>query len=195
MENIEVVTTVTFIFFIYLVLAIFVERTLEILMAIYNYVEFKFNWHAFWNRKARAYQERFHRLYNFQGEGTNNVQKLFNWIKWKVISDKPYEGGKEVISAALIRLNYRRIGSRVVAFLISLSLVLSLGLDLIAIIENLLPDVNIVRTALEYKIVRVVLTSAAISVGSEPLHEIISRIERMERRKKATTQGGTNGIS
>ena len=40
-DTIEVITTVTYIFFVYLLLAIFVERTVEFLVAVFDYCEMK----------------------------------------------------------------------------------------------------------------------------------------------------------
>ena len=75
MDNIEVITKVTFIFFIYLILALFIERLIEVLVAIFNYFEIKFKFYHFWNRQAERYQLRFERLYGFQGEGGEQRKK------------------------------------------------------------------------------------------------------------------------
>lgn len=190
-NNIEVITLATYIFFIYLVMAILVERVLEFLMSVYNYYEFKFAWYdKFWNAKARALQQRFDRLYNFQGASPGRTEQIFNWVLWKVISDRPYEGGREVVSADLVKLNYVRIITRVFAFFLSFVLVLILKLDMIDIIYNAIPEAKILSFVTDVKIIRYILSAAAISIGTEPLHHFISRIEKIEKRSTTQTVQG-----
>lgn len=197
--EIEIITKITYIFFIYLILAILIERAIEILVAIYNYFEFKFKWYEYWNRKAKTYQDRFDRLYGYQGKDAGKTQKLFNWLLWKVIVEKPYEGGKDVISADLIRLNYLRIGTSVTAFILSLLLVLSQAqlvfaqqydLDLIKFVEKAIPEVGRLAAVTRNALVRILLTAVAISIGTEPLHQLIRRVEKIAESKGGARPGG-----
>ena len=209
MENLnEVITSVTYIFFVYLILTLLVERLVEVLVAVFNYCELKFRWRAFWNRKAAAYQGRLERLYGYQGESATKTQKLFNRLLWKTIAEKPYEGGKDVISAELIRLNYIRVGTRVTAFLLSLFLVLLFEtlhqFDLMAVVRDAILSAvpenvsKIVKAIIDRVIdvlsknptVKLVLTSAAVSIGTDPLHQLIRRIEDFTARKPAPSAGG-----
>ncbi|MFQ5602814.1 MAG: hypothetical protein ACE5HS_06055 [bacterium] len=190
MNKVEVISMMTFIFFIYFILAIFIERVIEILVTFFKYFEFKWNKYEVWNRKARKYQQKFERLYGMQADPADSKANLFSWIKWKVLTEKPYPGGKEIISAELIRMNFIRMASRIVAFLLALGFVVILNLDIIAIVENLLPDVKILRAVTNIEMIRILLTAALISIGSEPLHEVISYIEKIEKRKKARAKGG-----
>jgi hypothetical protein len=198
MDNLEVITRITYLLFIYLLLAVFVERLLEVLVSIFNYVELKRNLYPFWNRKAEIYQKRFDRLYGYQGSNAPQTHKILNWVLWKVVSERTYVGGKEIISAELIRVNHIRVGVRVLSFLISLGFAwfikIKLQIDLVTIIENLLPEnvmfgkiVDITR----FDTLRVLLTAAAISIGTEPLHQIISDFEKFAQRKSTAAQGGS----
>jgi hypothetical protein len=199
MENIEVITRITFLFFIYLIMAIFVERLLEVLVSVFGYLELKWNLHTFWNRRARVLQQRFDRLYGFQGGDAPNTEKILNWILWKVVTERPYVGGKEIIPAALIRLSYLRVGSRILAFILSLAFTIALevklGIDLVLLVESMLTGAGgvvykILGNISDYPILRVIITAAAISIGTEPLHSLISQIEKMAASKTAAT-GGT----
>ncbi|MFQ5769873.1 MAG: hypothetical protein ACE5HX_05020 [bacterium] len=195
-NNIEVITKITYLFFIYLILAIFVERIVEVFVSVFNYAEFKRNFYEYWNKKALNYQKRFDRLYGYQSGHTPQTDKILNWVLWKVVSEKPYVGGKEIISADLIRLNYIRIITRVFAFVLSLGFAIAikikLGIDLVVIIESLLPNVALIGVISKINLIGVLLTAVALSIGSEPLHQVINRIEKIERRKRATAQGGSN---
>ncbi len=190
MDNIDVVTNVTYLFFVYLILAIIVERVVEILVAIFNYFEMRGKWYGFWNRRAVAYQKKFERLYGYQDESADRVKKLFSWLLWKVIAEKPHEGGKEVISANLIRLNYLRVATRVAAFAISCILVAVVDLDFIEIIKRMIPKFKLLEMITGWPFFRFIVTAALISIGSEPLHQVIRRVEKYAATKAATSTGG-----
>ncbi|MFQ5753626.1 MAG: hypothetical protein ACE5HI_16675, partial [bacterium] len=166
-NNIEVITKITYLFFIYLILAIFVERIVEVFVSVFNYAEFKRNFYEYWNKKALSYQKRFDRLYGYQSGHTPQTDKILNWVLWKVVSEKPYVGGKEIISADLIRLNYIRIITRVFAFVLSLGFAIAikikLGIDLVVIIESLLPNVALIGVISKIDLIGVLLTAVALS--------------------------------
>jgi hypothetical protein len=199
MENIEVITRLTFLFFLYLVMAIFVERFMEVLVSIFGYVEFKRKFANYWNGRALVLQKRFDRLYGYQGENAPKTEKILNWVLWKVVAERPYVGGRESISAELIRLNYLRTTTRIVAFLVSLAFTLyleaQLGIDLVLLAESMLSGTGgaaykILGALSDYPALRVIISAAAISIGTEPLHQIISQVEKLAASKTVAT-GGT----
>jgi len=179
MDNVEVITKVTYLFFIYLVLALFVERLIEVLVAIFNYIEIKFRLYRFWNRQAGRHQLRFERWYGFQREGAEGKKKLFDWVIWKTIIEPAYAGGKYIISANLIRLSYIRVGTRVLAFGLALLLAITQGLNLVDVIEQIIPMAKKVSVVTQSGFFRLILSAFAISIGSEPLHHLIGRIEKV----------------
>jgi len=202
--NVEVITTITYLFFVYLILALLVERVVEVLVAFFNYLEFKFKWYEFWNRKAEAYRARYDRLYGYHGPGGERMKKLLSWLLWKSIAERPYEGGKEAVSANLIRLNYLRLSTRITAFLLSAGLVLwqHEQLDIAIIVDAVkvsLPEalrsvfVSVTKVITESPFFKGVLTAAAITIGSEPLHELISRIEKVLKSKSQSASAKAEG--
>jgi len=188
--NIEVITNITYVFFVYLILAIIVERVVEVLVAVFNYFEMRGKWYGFWNRRALVYQARFERLYGYQDESADRAKKLFSWLLWKVISEKPHEGGKEIISANLIRLNYLRVATRVAAFALSCILVAVVDLDFIEILKRMIPKFKLLELIAGWPFFRFILTAALISIGSEPLHQVIRRVEKYAASKAAASTGG-----
>ena len=190
MDNIEVITKVTYLFFIYLVLALLIERLLEVSVAVFNYFELKLRWYHLWDRKAEKYRARFERLYGFQGEDADKKKKILDWLLWKAITEPSYSGGKPIISASLIRLNYFRVVTRVLAFILALVLVVYQRLDLIETIERIVPAAKKAVFVTQSDIVRFFFTALVISLGSEPLHQLISRVEKFTERKTVTSTGG-----
>jgi len=204
MNTIDVVTSVTYLFFVYLLLAVFVERTIEVLLALFDYLELKFHWERFWNRKAQHYEERLNRLYVYGGPRDERKKQLFDWILWKVIVDRPNTGGKDIVSADLIRINYVRVASRLTAFVISLIVVLTQWptVDVVQITNKVLANISkdggaipqalksFLDGLLAFSGFRKILTAALLTMGSEPLHELIKKVEtRMDSKSKALAGG------
>ncbi len=183
-SNTQVVTFITYVFFMYLILAIAIERTIEILISVYNYTEFKHGWERWWNGIAEKLRKRYDRMSAYRSADSPGKNNLINRLLWKVITEKPYEGGKEVISADLIRLQYIRVGARVAAIALAAVLVAALQLDFIAVVELAMPDAAKLAPVTDYASVRFILTAVALSIGSEPLHQIISKIEKRAAGKK-----------
>jgi hypothetical protein len=187
METMEVITTTTYLIFIYLILALFVERTVEIFVSIFNYADLKLGWNKKWNAMAHKYQKRFDRLYSYKGGESSQIDKTLNWVLWRVITDKPYEGGKDVILASSVRLNYLRVLSRVFAFLLSLAFVITikiiLTVDLVTVLGNIVGNSRILGFLEHHDILKILISAVAVSIGIEPLHRAIKGIESIGKQK------------
>jgi hypothetical protein len=198
-NNIAFITKITYLFFVYLVLAIFIERFVEICVSVLNYIDLKWKGYRLWNRKARKLQGKFERLYGYQGGSTPQIDKMLNWILWKVLVNKPYPGGKDMISASLIRLFTLRTIARILTFLTAIGLTLfikfHLKVDLISIVKRLFTQSRLLDSLCQHPAVTIFLTAILVSLGSEPLHQIISRLEAAGGKISAEARGGTYGTT
>ena len=161
METTQVITITTYLLFIYLILALFVERSVEIIVSIFNYADLKLGGYATWNRKARKYQKRFDRLYSYKGSDSSQVDRILNWVLWRIVTDKPHPGGKDVILASSVRLNFVRLMSRITAFLISLVFVIiiyaKLNVDLVSVMGNIVGDSKILGLLENHAVLKIVI--------------------------------------
>lgn len=192
MENesaIEVITLVTYLFFIYLLLATIIERVSEVAVAVYKYAELRLGWREYWNSKARTLQKRLDDLYRLQDEGKGNAIHTFSWLLWKVVTEPKYPGGRERISARLIRQNSIQVGTRIFAVLAAFLLVFSLQVNLFQMTIGVLPGVELGAFFTENLLIGKLLSVAAISIGTEPLHHAITRIERWSERRAGQEKG------
>ena len=198
-DNIEAITTVTYVFFIYLLLALLVERSVEILVAVYKYVELKRDWFRFFERKAARYRQRFERLYGFQGEQASRARSVLNRVYWRVLIEPATPGSRPVVSAVLVRLSYLRLGTRLVSILLALLLVLVLLnfaefnlLDLIAqFYAQNFQGAALLRKITSSPALSVLISAIFISLGVEPLHKLIARVEDLGKPKtQPALQGG-----
>lgn len=198
-DNIEAITTITYVFFIYLLLALLVERSVEILMAVYKYVELKRDWFQFFERRAALYRQRFERLYGFQGQQASRARNVLNHVYRRVIVEPGQPGGRPVVSASLVRLSYLRLGTRALSILLALLFVLLLLnfaefnlLDLIAqFYAQNFQGAGLLRKITSSPALSVIISAIFISLGVEPLHRLIARVEELGQPKtQPVLQGG-----
>ncbi len=179
----DVITIATYIFFVYLLLGTVVERLSEVFVAVYKYVELKMGWREHWNKKAQQYQRRLDNLYRLQAEGTGKSIQTFSWLLWTVVTEPQYPGGRERVSARLIRQNAIQLGTRILAVVAALILIFALQVDLFAMIVRALPGVELGSIFIQNPWMGKVLSAVAISIGTEPLHHIITRVERWSEKR------------
>jgi len=187
METVEVIRLTTFLLFVYLVLALIVERIIEILVAIFNYLELRLGWYRWWNVLAEKYRQRLERLFRYRGERNASPTSLIYRIFWKAIREKPYPGGKEAISAKLIRVYYIQIFCRLLALALSLGIVIWQRLDFVALVEFMIPDAQKLIFITQYVWVRYLISAIMIAIGTEPLHQVITKLEALEKKRKKVT--------
>jgi len=189
MNTVNVITQITYLLFLFLVLAIFVERTVEIFMSIVKYADLKLGWYRFWNKQAEKFRDRLDRLYNMQGSETEDKKLLYRYILWNLVSSEPYKGGKAVVAAKSVRTQYYRYISRIFAFLLSLGfsmwVYLHLEIDLVQILENVGNyEMNLGDRLSPW--LKILITAGILTAGSEPLHQLIKRVEKRGREQKTS---------
>jgi uncharacterized membrane protein (DUF106 family) len=199
----------TYLLFLYLIVALFIERLMEVLVSMVKYIDLKYNWHRHWNRQAWKVRDRLDRLYGLQGERAQEKKKMLDWILWRFVTEPNRPGKARIVSAETIRFNAYRLGSRVTAFIISLGFATwlyynltidcstfncndlntatlasgrnVLRIDLVALF-NIVGDLNVSNNQ---PWLNILITAALLSAGSEPLHQAIRGIEKIgESRKK-----------
>lgn len=190
METVDVITKATYIFFIYLLMAVFVERAVEIFVSIFNYCDLKWKRYRVWNNRAEKYRDKLDRLYNF--DSSTKVNKMFNWLLWGVVTEPAYTGGKMIISAQTIRTKslqvYCRICSSIIALILALVLYYGFEITMIDAVSRVLNNSDSISTATvaffqRNALLGVVISAALVATGVEPLHNIIGKIEKVGKKK------------
>ncbi len=185
--TVSVITKITYLLFLFLILAIFIERFAEIFISIIKYTDLKLGWYKIWNRKAEKLKVRLDRIYGYQGSGADDKRKLYTWIMWYLITERPYIGGKDVIAAKSIRTRYYRVLTRIFALIISLLfawwMYVYIKIDLVTILKNVAGfEINASYNLNQW--FKIVVTAAILAAGSEPMHQLIKRVEKIGESKK-----------
>ncbi len=192
MGTIEVISAVTYLFFVALLVALFVERLLEVLVAIYKYLEWRRGGAAFWNRFSARLAQRLQAFVRYQQATSPLLAQAALQVFQRFLGSSGHPGEPWEVSAARVRQAGIRAVVRLLAFLISLVLVLSLKLDLVALVVHVLkllyPWGSYLESITADGWVHYLLTAIVISMGTEPLHTLIVRFERLNERARQKQQ-------
>lgn len=184
-ETVDVITQITYIFFIYLLMAVFVERSVEIYVSIFNYCDLKWKRYKVWNRRAEQYRDKLDRLYNF--DPSAKVNNMFSWLLWGIVSEPSYSGGKFTISATTIRTKYLRVYTRVVANIIALILVYILHsnfkITFVDVVQRVMLETPTLAFFKVHDFWGVIISAVAVAAGVEPLHALITKVEKAGKKK------------
>ncbi len=192
----ESITLVTYVFFIFLILAIVTERMVEILISFFKYLEYKTHFYPYWNKRAIALSKKLSTLSSFQleGDSSGKIAQLFFWqfLKSTVSSDS---AKNFKISTQLVRMRSIQFISRVLTIAIGILLSYAFyrsnqSVDLITVINERLtfiPLATLEKMSVNYKIL---ISGLIIGTGVEPIHKMISNFEKSADKKTKEVKRG-----
>ncbi len=179
----DAITQITYLYMLALLMALVIERVMEILNASWNYVEWQFDLHEFWTRRAKKLQARFEALASSRlWNKFLDLTGLLFQIRKKLADNKAGHSGKiPIISGDLVRNAALVVANRIAAAIMGVLFCWTTQINLIAIFNS--------QLKLDYKIITqmpvwlaLVLSGIFLGMGAEPVHHMIQMIEK--RRKK-----------
>jgi hypothetical protein len=180
------ITRLTAVFFSYLVAALLVERFVEIMVAVLKYLELKFMRPNFWTGAAENMRRRFERLYYLHSLDKKATLSL-DMLLWNLVTVSG-EAGRRTLVADLVRLHFYRLIAYVFTFGTALALAFAIKYNFISIIVAAFPEIINLFDPRKYEFLNILLTALALSFGSQPLHQLICRLEK--RLESKTELGG-----
>jgi hypothetical protein len=176
------VVELTSLYIVILLLALLVERFMEILSSVWNYIEWKANLHEFWNRRAEKLKKKF--------EARAKSQILLRALSLAGLTrqlrnvtrshKKGHSGIIIIISGALVRQVSVATVSRFVASILGVAFCYLAKVNL----------VDIFNRTLEFDLLRdwpnalkLILSGVVIGLGSEPVHSLIMAVERQREKR------------
>ncbi|MEZ4702000.1 MAG: hypothetical protein R2834_16830 [Rhodothermales bacterium] len=179
----DILLLLTFLYLMLLLLALLVERIMELLHAVFNYVEWKFHFERIWNRRARRL------LTRYDSKAKSNIlshaliiTQLGRMVKQYTPSEEGvYPGNVIIISGKAVRQVLVSALSRVVATGVAFVLCAASGINLFTVIDLALgasaQTIPFYR-AIDGQTLQLAITAVLIGLGSEPVHHVINNIER-----------------
>lgn len=189
----EALSETTILFTISLTLAMIVERILEIIKCTLDLFDSRFDWHRFWTYRANVLQGKLERRF-----------KIFEYAEPKFINniisaghsillgpDNGYNGTVPTISGDLVRGLWYKIILKSLGIIIGIILAMQFSIDLVSLWQNNetlidLPKGQILQAKdlISPSVWGMMLTGAAIGLGSGPIHKIITSMEEGWENKK-----------
>lgn len=182
----EALLDVTVLFALVLSLSLLIERLFEIFKGIYDFLDSRFNWDQFWNKRAEKL-----------GAILEKKMNVFEYVDYKsaaAISGRFQElilkegegnsGAVPIISGDLVRAATIRTILKALTILIGIWFAFRLKIDLIAIWQNAQAELTNTIGGITPKTYGIILTGIAIGLGSGPVHKIITVIEKKRERQK-----------
>lgn len=187
--------TVLFVFI--LALSLLIERLLEVLKSIYDFVDYRLGWDTFWTgcaaRLTKKIDENITALERAHHEQIGSVLRQY--------AGKLLDGGDSgviTVSGDLYRATTVRFVAKLIAMAIGISLAISFKLDIItiwqsawkgAVDSNTLAQVQALVTRQLPDWIAQTGTGVIIGLGSAPLHKVITSIERQQKKREAKNTG------
>lgn len=186
----EVILHVTYLYLLILVLALLVERIMEVLMACYDMLEYKCGWYRWWQKRAERLRLRLARRAGGAASSlAADTPALLYLIRDVLLGKKAGHSGMiPIISPQLVRHAAVAVTTRVVASLLGVALCVATKID---VVRTFNIDLQIDRLAKLPAAVTMLVSGIIVGLGSEPVHSLIQEVERRRKRKEAQAEAGT----
>jgi hypothetical protein len=180
---VDVILQVTYIYMLTLLLALTIERMLEVFNAAWNFVEWRFDLHKFWTRRAQRLQDKFEQhAYSRLWRHFFDVSGLLFQLRKVRLEDKAgHSGLVPIISGNLVRNTVVVAVNRTAAALLGILFCFLTHINLIAVVHK--------ELKLNYKIITqmpvwlaITLSGIFIGLGSEPVHHAIQALEKQRKK-------------
>jgi hypothetical protein len=171
-----------------LLLALLVERVMEVLMSAWEYTEWKQAMHRFWNRRARRLQAQFetqaHRNVFTRVLSLTPIARQAR--AYTRADDGLHRGNLVIIDGTLVRRVAVTVGARIVASLLGVLLCWVASINFVELIRAVATEESTVFSTLLGGIpawLQIVISGVLIGLGTEPVHRIIQNLERRREQR------------
>lgn len=193
-RNMEVLLDVTVLFTLALALAFLIERVMEIVKSFYDLLDSRLDWYKCWTKKTyklRNVLENKLRVVEFAGEkNTATVLNKFSEHLMNVNGD--YSGTVPVLSGDLVRTVYIKSWFKVIGIVFGIGLAYLMKVDLVKTFQFAMEDTSFWEFNVESDLLKYVISGVVIGLGSNPLHKIISALEKKRKKREASAAHKTN---
>jgi hypothetical protein len=188
----DILLNQTVVFAFILALALLIERLLEVLKSIYDYIDCRMGMDEYWTKKAGELQKKIEA--NLKALEKGNQDRIKTLIRQ--YADKLVGGGENgviTISGDLLRATSVRFVAKLIAIALGITLALCFNLDLVSMWQAAAKSDGITSGLKLHETSKEILTGVALGLGSGPLHKIITTIERQRKKREAKKAGESNG--
>lgn len=181
----EVILKVSVMFALALAVSFLIERFLEILKAVYDLLDSRFNWHTYWTRRTIKMRDRLEkRLEVFEYVNPKKIASLLDRFKKMFLNGQGgYSGTVPVLSGDLVRAVSIKVYAKIIGVSLGIGFAFWMNIDLISIWQKAAGGTSWWEINIESESVRFVLSGVILGLGSAPVHKIITTIEKKRQQK------------
>jgi hypothetical protein len=187
----DILLNQTVVFAFILALALLIERLLEVLKSMYDFIDCRMGMDEYWTKKAVQLQKKIEANVKALEKGSpDRIKTLIRQYMDKLVGAG--ENGVITISGDLLRATTVRFVAKIIAIAMGVGLALCFNLDLVSMWQEAAKTDGVTSGFKLGAISKEVLTGIALGLGSGPLHKIITTIERQRKKQEAKQAGGSN---
>lgn len=171
-----------------LLLALLVERVMEVLMSAWEYAEWRQAMHRFWNRRARRLQRQFetqaHRNVFTRVLSLTPIARQAR--AYTRADDGLHRGNLVIIDGTLVRRVAVSVGARTVASVLGVLLCWVASINFVELIQAVATEPDTTLSNLLGGIpawLQITISGILIGMGAEPVHRIIQNLERRREQR------------
>jgi hypothetical protein len=186
-------TKITVLFTLVLALSLVVERFLEILKAVLDLVDDRFNRKEFWTQRAMKMRDRLEsKMGVFEYVDPRKAAGVLRRFQNMILGIKDgYTGTVPVISGDLLRGSVIKIVCKIVGIGLGIGLAFWMSIDLVEIWHKSV-DAKVQLKTLKYlpgETIRIILSGIVIGLGTGVVHKVIGAIEKSRKKKEGQSHG------
>lgn len=174
----ETILNLTYLYMVVLLLALFVERIMEVVMGVWGYIEWKARMYRFWNARAYRLKEEYERKAKSQIlYRVISLTPLVRQIGHATLSEKKGHSGQlTIVSGEMIRRATVATASRFVASIFGIIFCNLAGVNLVELFSDAIPLGSILEAWPH--VLQLTVSGVIIGLGSEPVHSMIKSMEK-----------------
>ncbi len=180
----EVILEITALMTLAMALSFLIERLLEIIKAVYDLFDSQFDWYRFWTLrtyKVRNKLEKKLRIVEYLGP--KNLTKVLNKFGEKLLNRTGnYSGTVPILAGDLIRAVTIKSWMKLLSIGLGIALAFWMNVDLIKIWQDAMSNSSLWIINIKSQEWRIVISGIVIGLGSNPLHKVITTIEKKSRK-------------
>ena len=158
-----------------LFISLIIERLLEILKSVFDYMEVKYGWHQFWNNKAIRLQTQLDELLNSENVKTLPARFGFERLQIKELA----YNNSATISVDKVRTYAIKYATKVCGVVLGIIIALTAEIDLFNLIDGMLNNLDS-----KPHLFTQICTGVAMGLGSGPVHKVITAMEKARNKRK-----------
>jgi len=182
---VEALLDSTVLFTLVLALAFVIERFLEVLKSAYDLLDSRRNWYHFWTRQTIKFRDRLERqMHIFEYVDPKSVRSVLIKFRGMFLNEQiTTPSTVPVLSGDLVRAFSVKIACKLIGISIGIALAFYFKIDMLDIWIKSSGKAMWVQkfTTPQFNFI---MTGIATGLGAGPVHKIITKIEKQQKRRK-----------